>query len=175
MAEQVEQWICIRFCLKLKHSSMQTIQKAAAMGHWWLAASSGKHAHSCTMSGAEFFGETSNHPSDSGHLQPKFGALQLLAFPKTKITFEREEISDCQWDSGEYDRGADGDWENCVRSQGAYSEGDWGVIVLCTMFLVCSSINISYFSYYTAGYLLYRSRGSWFLIHSATLHLWIEH
>ena len=48
------------------------------------------------MSGAEFFGETSNHPSDSGHLQPKFGALQLLAFPKTKITFEREEISDYQ-------------------------------------------------------------------------------
>ena len=27
-------------------------------------------------------------------LQPRFGALRLLAFPKTKITFEREEISD---------------------------------------------------------------------------------
>ena len=27
-------------------------------------------------------------------LQPRFGALQLLAFLKTKITFEREEISD---------------------------------------------------------------------------------
>ena len=24
----------------------------------------------------------------------------------------------------------------CVRSQGAYFEGDWGVVVLCTMFLV---------------------------------------
>ena len=50
--------------------------------------------------------------------------------------FEREEISDCQWDSGKYDRAADGNWENCVRSQGAYFEGDWGVTVLCTMFLV---------------------------------------
>ena len=29
-------------------------------------------------------------------LQPRFGALQLLAFPKTEITFEREEILDCR-------------------------------------------------------------------------------
>ena len=43
------------------------------------------------------------------------------------------------------DRAADGDWENCVRSQGAYFEGYWGVIVLCTMFLVSSSINVSIF------------------------------
>ena len=55
---------------------------------------------------------------------------------KTKITFEREEISDHQWDSGKYNWAADGDWENCVRSQGAYFEGDWGVIVLYTMFLI---------------------------------------
>ena len=61
---------------------------------------------------------------------------RLLAFPKTKITFEREVISDCQWDSEKYDGAADGDWENCVRSQSAYFEGDWGVTVLCTMFLV---------------------------------------
>ena len=33
-------------------------------------------------------------------LQPRFGALQLLPFPKTKVTFEREEILDCRWDSG---------------------------------------------------------------------------
>ena len=29
-------------------------------------------------------------------LQPTFGALWLLAFPKTEISFEMEEISDCQ-------------------------------------------------------------------------------
>ena len=48
----------------------------------------------------QFFGETSNHPGDSAPLQPRFGALQHLAFPKTKITFEREDISDSWWDSG---------------------------------------------------------------------------
>ena len=42
MTEQVEQWICIKFCIKLEHSSMETIQmtqKAATVGNWWLAAS----------------------------------------------------------------------------------------------------------------------------------------
>ena len=33
---------------------------------------------------------------------------------------------------------------NCVRSQGAYFEGDWGIIVLCTLFLVSPSINVSF-------------------------------
>ena len=69
----------------------------------------------------------------------------ILAFPKTKITFEREEISDHWWDSGKYDGAADGEWENCVRSHGAYFEGDWHVIILCTMFCVLSSINVSIF------------------------------
>ena len=36
-------------------------------------------------------------------------------------------------------------WEKCVRSHSAYFEGDWSVIVLCTMFFVSSSINISIF------------------------------
>ena len=37
MAEQVEQGIYIKFCVKLEHSSAETIQviqKAAAMGYW---------------------------------------------------------------------------------------------------------------------------------------------
>ena len=106
------------------------------MGNWWLAASSRQCACSSIMSSAEFFGKISNHPSDSTPLQPTFGVLWLLVFPKTKITFEREEISDHWWDLGKYDGAADGDWENCVRSQGAYFEGNWGIIVLCTMFLV---------------------------------------
>ena len=38
----------------------------------------------------EFFGQTSNHPGDSAPLQPRYGALQLLAFPKTKITLKRK-------------------------------------------------------------------------------------
>ena len=63
MTEQIEQWICIRFCIKLEHSSMETIQmiqKAEAVGNWWLAASWGQRTHSCIMSCAEFFSENSN-------------------------------------------------------------------------------------------------------------------
>ena len=161
MTEWLEQWICIRFCIKLEHSSMETIwmiQKATAMGTWWLAASSWQCTCSCIMSRVGFFGETSNHPGYSAPLQPRFGTLWLPAFPKTKITFKREEISDHRWDSGKYNRAAGGYWENCVRSQGAYFEGDWGIIILCTMFHVpCIFFNkCPYFSYYVAGYFQYR-------------------
>ena len=120
ITEQVEQWICIKFCVKLEHSSMETtwtIQKAAAMGNWWLAASLWQHTCSCIMSCAEIFSETANHPGDSAPLQFRFGALQVLAFSKIEITFEREAISDHWWDSGKYKGAADGNWENCVRSQ----------------------------------------------------------
>ena len=78
-------------------------------------------------------------------LQPRFCALWHLPSLKTKITFEREEISDHCWDSGKYDRVAYVDWENGVRSQGARFEGDRGIIVLCTVFLVSSLINVSIF------------------------------
>ena len=133
MIEQGEQQICIKFCVKLELSSMETIQmiqKAAAMGNWWLAASSQQCACSCITSHAEFFGETSNHPGDSAPLYPIYDTLQLLAFPKTKITFEREEISGSWRESWIYNGAADGAWENCVRSQDAYFEGNWGTIVL---------------------------------------------
>ena len=134
------------------------IQKAAAIGNWWLAASSWQCANSCITSCVEFFGETSNHPGDSAPLQRISGTMWLLAFLKTKIMFEREEISNHQGDSRKYDRAADGNWENCVRSQSAYFEGDWGIIVLCTVFFVCCIFfnKCIYFSYYMAGYLLGR-------------------
>ena len=160
MTEQVEQQIRTKFCIKLEHSSTETlwmIQKAAAMGDWWLAASLWKRIHSC-INLVQFFGKTSNHPGDSTPLQLGFGTLRLLAFPKTKITFEREEISDHLYYSEKYDRAASGNWKNCVRSQGTYLEGDWDIIVLCTMFLVsCIFFNTClYFSYCMAGHLLDR-------------------
>ena len=77
MTEPVEQQICIKFYVRLEHSSSKTVQmtqKATAMGNWSLATSS-QHTHSCVMSRAEFCGETSNHPGDSAPLQPRFGAL----------------------------------------------------------------------------------------------------
>ena len=150
MTEWVEQWSCIKFCIKLEHSSAETIwmiQKATSVGNWWLAASSRQHVHSCIMSCAEFFVKTSNHPGDSEPNHPRFGSLWLLAFPKTKVTFEREEISDHWWDSGKYDGGADGDWENCVRSQGAHFKGTEASLssVQWFLYLASSSIKVSIF------------------------------
>ena len=156
MTEWVEQWICVKFCVKLEHLSMETIQivqKAAAMGNGGLAALSWQCTRSCIMSLAECFCKTSICPGDSAPILPRFGTLWLPAFSTTKITFDREEISDCRWESGKYGA-ADDHRGNCVRSQGAYFEGDWGVIILCTIFLVSSSINV--FFIYVAGFFLDR-------------------
>jgi hypothetical protein len=40
----------------------------------------------------DFFGKASHQPGLSAPLQPRFGSLRLLAFPKAKIAVEREEI-----------------------------------------------------------------------------------
>ena len=79
-------------------------KKAAAMGNWWLAASSEQHACSCITSRSEVF--FVKHQITQVTL--RCGALQHLPFFKTKITFEREEISDHQWDPGKYNGAADG-------------------------------------------------------------------
>ena len=134
---------------------METIQMIRRLKLWitgdWQLHHHNAPAHaSCFMQ--SFSWKTSNHLRDSAPLQPRFGALWLLTFPKTKMTFEREEISDSWWNSGKCNGAADGIWENCVRSQDAYFERDWGVIVLCTTFLVsCIFFNkCFYFSYYLA-------------------------
>ena len=130
-------------------------QKATAVVNRSLAALAWQLTCSCIMSHAEFFWQNIKSPRWLSPAKPRFGALQLLAFSKTKITFEREGILDHQWDSGKYNRAADGDWENCVRSQGAYFEGNWGIIVLynvsCIFFNKCL-----YVSYYMDGYFLDR-------------------
>ena len=111
---------------------------------WWLAASSWQWTHSYIPSHADFW-ETSNHPGDSAPLQLKFGALWLLAFPKIKVTFEREEISDHWWNSGKLDRVADGDgrtvWGPKVPTlQGTEASMSY---VRCFLYLVSSSTNVS--------------------------------
>ena len=143
--------MCIRFCVKLEYSSTETvwmIQKAAAMGTGdWQFHHDNAPAHSFITPRAGFFDETSNHPGDSAPLQPRFCTLQLLAFPQTKNHLWKGRAFRPSVRFRKYDGTADGDWENCVRSQGAYIEGVWGVIVLCTVFLVSCifSINVSIF------------------------------
>jgi hypothetical protein len=44
---------------------------------------------------AGFFDKASHYPGLSAPLQPRFGSLWLLDFPKAIITVEREEICEC--------------------------------------------------------------------------------
>ena len=121
------------------------IQKAAAMGNWWLAASSWQYTYSHISSLAEFFGEISCHPSDSTLLLPRFHTLWLLAFPKTKITFEREEFQTINEIQG-----------NMMGHLMVTRRTQWGPkvtalkgteaslsCVQCFLYLVSSSINVS--------------------------------
>ena len=151
MIEQVQQGICINFTLNLNIPLRKLFRWFRSPGIWttgdWQLHHNNAPAHASHLC-AKFFGKTSNHSGNSAPLKPRLGALWLLAFPKTKITFEREEILDCWWDSGKYGA-VDGNWENCMRSQGAYFEGDRAIIALYMMFLVS-------FSYYVAGCLLDR-------------------
>jgi hypothetical protein len=48
-------------------------------------------AHFVTLMHA-FLGQKSHHPSLSVRLQPRFGSLQILVFPKGKIAFASEEV-----------------------------------------------------------------------------------
>ena len=95
------------------------MKTAIDMGNWWLAASSSQCTHSCITSCRVFLGNIKS-PWWLRPLPPRFGILQLLAFPKPKITFEREDISDCQIDSGIYDGAESPEWfdvsqKNCTR------------------------------------------------------------
>jgi hypothetical protein len=51
-------------------------------------------AHSAALV-QDVFGKASHHPGLSAPLQPRFGSLRLLAFPKAKIAVESEEICEC--------------------------------------------------------------------------------
>ena len=159
ITEQVEQRICIKFCVKLEHFSTETIQmiqEAVALGDSWLAALSWQHICSCIMTHAEFFGQTSNHPGDLAPYSPDLVPCDFCLFLKLKSPLKGKRFQNFN-DSQENTVGAaDDNWENYVRSQAAYFERDWGITVLCTMFFIsCIFFNkCLYFSYYMAGYFM---------------------
>ena len=112
--EWVEQWICVKFWVKLEHSSMETIHSSeghsyGAPGDWQLHHNNVPAHIACLMQSFLV-----KHQLTQALLQVRFGALWLLAL--TKITFEKDKISDHRGDSGKYDKAADGNWKNCVRS-----------------------------------------------------------
>ena len=81
----LEQYICIQFCIKFEYSSTETIQmiqKAAAIDNWWLAASSQQCAYSRIHLVQRFFLQNIKSPRGLATPELRFGALQLLAFPK---------------------------------------------------------------------------------------------
>ena len=100
------------------------IQKATAMGKWQLAASLQQHAHSCFMSCAEFCGETSNHPGDSAPYSPDLATCDFWLFPKLKSPLKGKRFQTADEIQENMTRHLMVIWENCVRSQGAYFEGD---------------------------------------------------
>ena len=161
MTKQVEQWIFIKFHIKIKHSSMETIQMIQKAKLWptgdWQLHHNNVPAHALCLMQSFLLTHQITQMTQPLY-SPDLTACNFWVFPKTKITFEREEISDHWQHSGQYNGASNGDWEYCVRSQGAYFEGDGDVIVLCTMFFVsCIFFNeCLHFSYYMDGYFLDR-------------------
>ena len=129
-----------------KHAWMiWMIQKATAVGNWWLAASSQQCAHSCFMSHVEFFCKTSNHPGDLAPLQPRFGALWLLAFPKVKSPLKEKKFQNVN----EIQENTTGQVMEIGRTvwgpRVPTSKGSEAPLscVQCFLYLVSSSINVS--------------------------------
>ena len=83
----------------------------------------------------QFFCETSNHPGDSAPTTAEIWHPATSGFSKTKIAFERDEISEGPWDQENTMKQLMATGKT-VRSQGAYFEGNRDVIVPCTIFLV---------------------------------------
>ena len=153
MTEQIEWWICTKFWQK----------KFIWCGrlHLWVTGNWQLHHNNVPTHASHFvFWWNIKWPRWLGPLLAQVWCPVSSSFSKTKMTFEREQISNHWWDSRKYYGAADGNWEDYMRSQGAYSERDWVVIALCPVFLVsCIFFNkCLYFSYYMAGYLLDRPR-----------------
>ena len=92
MTEQVEQQICIKFCIKPEHSSTGTIgwfrrPQLRATGNWQLHHNN-VPAHASHV--VQFFANHQITQVTQPPLEPRFGTLWLLAFPKIKITFEKK-------------------------------------------------------------------------------------
>ena len=158
MTEWVEQRICIKFCVKLEHSFVEIIsmiQKAAAMGNWWLAASSWQLTHSWITSHVEFLVKHQITQVTQPHYSWDFWLFPKLKSPLKGKRFQT--IDEIQ--------------ENTTGQLMAIGRTVWGPkvttlkgteaslsYVQCFLYLVsCIFCNkCLYFSYYMAGYLLDR-------------------
>ena len=93
------------------------IQKAAAMSTWLLTTSSDTvlaHA-SCLV---QFFGKTLNHPDESDPYSPDLVPSNFWLFPEVKSPLKGRDFRP-SIRFRKCDGATNGDWENCLRSQGA--------------------------------------------------------
>ena len=158
MTERVEQWICIKFCIKLEHSSTKTvrmIQKASAIGNWWWAASSDNVSTHASYLMQSFLAKHQITQVTQPPYSPDLVPCDFWLVPKPKSLLKgkrfqtineiRENIAGQLMVMGEL----------CEVPR-YLLWGDWGIIVLCTMLLVSCIFfnNCPYFLYYMARYLL---------------------
>ena len=122
------------------------------------------------VSHASFFGKTSHHPGLSAPLQPRFGPLWLLAFRKTKIAVEREEICECDSRTVHKlsQRRLTADWlapweSDCSRMNSKVSS-DWLPSYIKATWPVLEIFKM-------AGYFPYGPRICHITVHSAANHL----
>ena len=150
MTEWVEQQICIKLCVKLEYSYMETIQmiqKAAAMGNWCWAASSWQHTCSCVTSHAEFLVKHQITQVTQSPYSSDFVPCDIWLFPKLKSPLKGKRfqiIDEIQ--------------ENMMRQLMEIGRTVWGhkvpplkgteaslSCVQCFLYLVSSSVNVSIF------------------------------
>ena len=142
--EQVEQRISIKFCVKLEHPPWKVFgwfrrPQLWATGDWQL------HHNNMPAQASRLpqrFLVKQNTQVTQPPYSPGLVPCDFWLFPKPNSPLKRKRfqtISEIQENTmGQLN----GNWENCVRSQVAYFEGDWGVTVLCTIFLVsCNFFN----------------------------------
>ena len=150
MTERVEQQICIKVCVKLEHSSMATVQmtqKTAAMGNWWLAASSQQCACSCITFCAEFWAKHQITQVTQPPYSPDVAPCNFWLLPKLKSPLKRKRFQT-----------VDEIQENTMGQLMAIGRTVWGPkvptlkgteallsYVPCFLYLVSSSVNVSIF------------------------------
>ena len=158
ITEPVQQRICIKFHVKLEHSSKETfwmVQKTPALGTWRLAASSRQCARSCIRSHAEFLVQHQITQVAQPPYNPDLVPCDFWLFPKLKSPLKGkifQTVSEIQENTMgqlmvtgrlcEVPRCLL--WRGLRRHCSIYS-------VSCIFFSKCV-----YFSYYEVGYLLDR-------------------
>ena len=144
--KMTEQQICIKFCIKLEHSSM--IQKATAMGNWWLAVSSHQHTCSCITSLQSYLVKHQITQVTQPHYCPDAVPSKFWLFPKLKSPLKGKRFQTIHEI-----------WENSTRQLMVTGRTVWGPkvptlkgtgmslsYIQCFLYLVSSSINVSIFN-----------------------------